>query len=209
VPLDFTWRAHHSIIVDNVSDFTHAHLHRRYRPFVDAKLARCEMVGDKVELGYDVVVGDGRLSKFFVDRRRVRTDRMELAFEYPYQWSNTGDRIKHWCFFLPINERTTRAFFLFYFDALKIPFTPFRIPRAVMTPFLKAANRFLINPLLSQDGVAVEAEQEAYEISGGVPAIEFNPAVTLFQKLIARRWEEHLNSQTAQRRTADEAQDVA
>ena len=74
VPLDFTWRAHHSIIVDNVSDFTHAHLHRRYRPFVDAKLGRCEMVGD------------GRFSKLFVDRRRVRTDRMELAFEYPYQW---------------------------------------------------------------------------------------------------------------------------
>ena len=86
VPIVFTWRAHHSIIVDNVSDFTHAHLHRRYRPFVDAKLARCEMVGDKVELGYDVVVGDGRFSKFFVDRGRVRTDRMELAFEYPYQW---------------------------------------------------------------------------------------------------------------------------
>jgi hypothetical protein len=78
-----------------------------------------------------------------------------------------------------------------------------------MTPFLKAANRFLIKPLLSQDGVAVEAEQEAYEMSGGVSAIEFNPAVTLFQKLIARRWEEHLNSQVTQRQTADEAQGVA
>src|SRR6185369_14747393 len=31
VPLDFTWRAHHSMIVDNVSDFTHAWLHRKYR----------------------------------------------------------------------------------------------------------------------------------------------------------------------------------
>ena len=44
----------------------------------------------------------------------------------------------------------------------KIPFTPFRIPRAVMTPFLSVANRLLIGPLLSEDGVAVEAEQEAY-----------------------------------------------
>jgi hypothetical protein len=92
---------------------------------------------------------------------------------------------------------------------LKVPFTPFRIPRAVMTPFLKAANRFLIKPLLSQDGVAVEAEQEAYENSAGAPAIEFNPAVTLFQKLIARRWEDYLNSQTVHRQTADEAQGVA
>ena len=70
VPIDFTWRAHHSIIIDNVSDFTHAHLHRRYRPFVDAKLTRCETVGDRVELSYDVVVGDGRFSKLFVDRKR-------------------------------------------------------------------------------------------------------------------------------------------
>jgi phenylpropionate dioxygenase-like ring-hydroxylating dioxygenase large terminal subunit len=208
-PIDFTWRAHHSIIIDNVSDFTHAYLHRRYRPFVDAKLSSCETVGDKVELSYDVVVGDGRISKLFVDRKRVRTDRMELGFDYPYQWSNTGDRIKHWCFVLPIDEQTTRVFFLFYFDALKIPFTPFRIPRAVMTPFLKVANRLLIVPLLSEDGVAVEAEQEAYEISAGAPFIEFNPAVTMFQKLIARRWEEYLASQSAPPAATDEAHGVA
>jgi phenylpropionate dioxygenase-like ring-hydroxylating dioxygenase large terminal subunit len=209
VPIDFIWNAHHSIIVDNVSDFTHAYLHRRYRPFVDAKLSRCETVGNRVELSYEVVVGDGRISKLFVDRKRVRTNRMDLGFDYPYQWSNTGDRIKHWCFLLPIDERTTRVFFLFYFDALKIPFTPFRIPRAVMTPFLRVANRALIVPLLSEDGVAVEAEQEAYEISSGAPFIEFNPAVTMFQKLIARRWEEYLASRSAPAVATDETQGVA
>ncbi|MEY9706399.1 Rieske 2Fe-2S domain-containing protein [Bradyrhizobium diazoefficiens] len=192
VPIDFIWRAHHSMIVDNVSDFTHAYLHKRYRPFVDAKLTRCEMRANKVELSYDVVVGDGRFSKLFVDRKRVRTDRMDLAFEYPYQWSNTGDKIKHWCFLLPIDERTTRVFFLFYFDALKIPFAPLRIPRWVMEPFLAVANRLLIKPLLSEDGIAVEAEQQAYDKFSGGPAIEFNPAVQMFQKLIVRRWEEHL-----------------
>jgi phenylpropionate dioxygenase-like ring-hydroxylating dioxygenase large terminal subunit len=209
VPIDFTWQAHHSMIVDNVSDFTHAYLHRRYRPFVDAKLTRCETTGDKVELSYDVVVGDGRISKLFVDRKRVRTDRMDLAFEYPYQWSNTGDRIKHWCFILPIDAKTSRVFFLFYFEALKIPFTPLRIPRAVMVPFLGLANRFLIRPLLSEDGIAVEAEQEAWAASAGAPFIEFNPAVTMFQKLIARRWEEYLASHSPSSATTDEAQGVA
>ncbi len=209
VPIDFTWNAHHSIIVDNVSDFTHAYLHRRYRPFVDAKLLRCETVGNTVELTYNVQVGDGRFSKLFVDRKRVRTDRMDLGFEYPYQWSNTGDRIKHWCFLLPIDERRTRVFFLFYFDSLKIPFTAIRIPRSLMVPFLKAANRLLIAPLLSEDGIAVEAEQEAYENSLGAVGIEFNPAVTLFQKLIARRWEEYLGSQLGSPAAADEAEGVA
>ena len=209
VPIDFTWAAHHSMVVDNVSDFTHAYLHRRYRPFVDAKLSRCETVGNKVELSYEVLVGDGRFSKLFVDRKRVRTDRMDLAFEYPYQWSNTGDRIKHWCFILPIDERTSRVFFIFYFDALKIPFTPLHIPRAVMMPFLRLANLLLIRPLLSEDGVAVEAEQQAWVTSAGAPFIEFNPAVTMFQKLIARRWEEYLASNSSRAPTTDEAQGVA
>jgi phenylpropionate dioxygenase-like ring-hydroxylating dioxygenase large terminal subunit len=192
VPLDFTWRAHHSMIIDNVSDFTHAYLHRKYRPFEDAKLTRAETVGDRVVLAYETKVGRGRISGLFVDRRRCNTDHMELAYEYPYQWSNTGDRIKHWCFVLPQDERSTRTFFLFYFDALKIPFTPFRIPRWLMTHVLQIANSVLIGPLLSEDGVAVEAEQEGYEAQPDAPMIEINPVVPMFQDLTIRKWEEHL-----------------
>jgi 4beta-methylsterol monooxygenase len=128
-----------------------------------------------------------------IDRNRARIDKMDLAFEYPYQWSNTGEKIKHWAFFLPIDERTTRVFFLFYFDALRIPFTQFQLPRFILVPFLKLTNKYMIRRLLSQDGWAVEAEQRAYEEHAAEPFIEFNPAVTAFQKLIARRWEEYLN----------------
>jgi hypothetical protein len=39
--------------------------------------------------------------------------------------------------------------------------------------------------------------------------IEFNPAVTMFQKLIARRWEEFLASQSAPPVRTDEAHGVA
>lgn len=192
VPIDFTWKAHHSMIIDNVSDFTHAYLHRKYRPFVGAKLTKCELSGDRVFVSYDTQVGTGKISGLFVDRARVNTNSMELCYEYPYQWSNTDSRIKHWCFVLPIDERTTRTFFLFYFDALKIPFTPIRIPQWLMTLVLKIANPLLIKPLLSEDGVAVEAEQEGYETHFDAPPIELNPAVNLFQQLTIRKWEEHL-----------------
>ncbi|MCP6760145.1 MAG: aromatic ring-hydroxylating dioxygenase subunit alpha [Fischerella sp. CENA71] len=192
VPLDFTWQAHHSMIIDNVSDFTHAYLHRKYRPFVDAKLTKCETVSDRVFVSYDTQVGTGLISGLFVDRQRVNTNSMELCYEYPYQWSNTDGKIKHWCFILPINERTTRTFFLFYFDALRIPFTKVRIPQWLMTFVLRIANLLLIKPLLSQDGVAVEAEQEGYETHFDKPIIELNPAVTLFQQLTISKWEEHL-----------------
>lgn len=190
--LDFTWRAHHSMVIDNVSDFTHAYLHRKYRPFVDARMAGCEAADDRVTLSYQTGIGRGRISGLFVDRQRVDTNSIELCYQYPYQWSNTGDKIKHWCFVLPLDERTTRAFFLFYFDALKIPLTPLRIPRWLMTPVLQVARRTLIKPLLAQDGFAVEAEQAGYDRHYDAPTIEINPVIALFQDLTIRKWEEHL-----------------
>ncbi|WP_088241248.1 aromatic ring-hydroxylating oxygenase subunit alpha [Calothrix rhizosoleniae] len=192
VPLDFTWQAHHSMIIDNVSDFTHAYLHRRYRPFTDAKLIKCKQEGDKVFVSYETKVGTGKVSGMFVDRKRVNTNFMELCYEYPYQWSNTDNKIKHWCFILPISEQRTRVFFLFYFDALIVPFTKIKIPQWLMTSVLKIANPLLIKPLLAQDGVAVEAEQNGYNTHFNAPIIELNPAVHLFQLLTIRKWEEYL-----------------
>jgi len=192
VPLDFTWRAHHSLIVDNVSDFSHAWLHRKYRPFSDARLTRCEAIGDRVYVSYETKVGRGKISGLFVDRRRVNTDAIDLCYEYPYQWSNTDGKIKHWCFFLPIDEHTTRTFFLFYFESLRVPLTRMRIPRGLMTPLLGLANRLLVAPLLRQDGEAVEAEQLAYERYHALAVPDLNPAVALFQQLTVRKWEEHL-----------------
>ena len=191
VPLSFTWQAHHSMIIDNVSDFTHAHLHRKYRPFSGSRLTHCKSVGDRVYVEYDTQVGGGRISGRFVDRKRVDTSHMELCYEYPYQWSNTDGKIKHWLFVLPIGPRETRAFFLFYFESLKLPML-FRVPRVLMTPLLRIANRLLIRPLLAQDGMAVEAEQEAYEVRWNAPPTELNPAIVAFQKLTIRKWTEHL-----------------
>jgi phenylpropionate dioxygenase-like ring-hydroxylating dioxygenase large terminal subunit len=201
VPVGFTWRAHHSMIIDNVSDFTHAYLHRKYQPFSnDSKLTRLETAGDKVHLAYDTKVGAGKISGLFVDRKRVDTSSMDLCYDYPYQWSNTDDQIKHWLFVLPIDERTTRAFFLFYFKEFKVPFTPLHIPQRVMEPFLKASNKLLIEPLLRQDGVAVEAEQEGWEKHYDEPIAELSPAVHAFQALTIRKWEEHLAAEAGKKK---------
>ena len=196
VPVDFRWQAHHSMIIDNVSDFTHAWLHRDYRPFSDAKLTRLEHDADRVRLSYDTQIGMGRISSRFVDRRRVDTSAIDLAYEYPYQWSSTDDQIKHWCFVLPEDDRTTRVFFLFYFESLAIPFTSWRIPRPLMTLVLRLSNRWLIAPLLRQDGFAVEAEQRAWEAHHDRPVPDLNPAVGLFHALTAKKWEEHLERET-------------
>ena len=192
IPLVFTWTAHHSMVIDNVSDFTHAHLHRRYKPFEGANLTRCESIEDSVHVAYDSQVGRGRISGKFVEHDQIDTSHMELCYEYPYQWSNTDNAIKHWLFVLPVNERTTRCFFLFYFKSLKIPFLPIRIPRFAMKGVMKISNHMLIGPLLDQDRFAVEAEQEAYEQHWDAPPIELNPAVNAFQTLTVRKWREWL-----------------
>lgn len=199
VPISGTWKAHHSMIIDNVSDFTHAYLHRKYRPFDDAELVKLEADGDAVRVSYDTKVGRGRISGLFVDRKSINTNHMDLCYEYPYQWSNTDDQIKHWLFVLPIDERTTRTFFLFHFKALKVPFLPVHIPRQLMTPLLAIANKVMIGPLLDQDGVAVELEQAGYERHWDAPIAEINPAVHAFQKLTIRKWEEYLESLPAKR----------
>ena len=192
VPLTFTWSAHHSMVIDNVSDFSHAHLHRKYRPFVGATLTRCETIGDDVHLSYDTQVGRGRISGMFVDHKKLDTNHMDLCYQYPYQWSNTDDAIKHWLFVLPIDERTTRTFFLFYFKSLKIPLLPVYIPRFAMNVVMKISNRILIGPLLAQDQYALEGEQEGYEKHWNVPTVEFNPVVEAFQDVTVRKWREYL-----------------
>jgi hypothetical protein len=197
VHVDFTWNAHHSMIIDNVSDFTHAYLHRRFRPFTDAKLTRLEAVGDKVYVDYDSKIGRGRFSGLFVDRKNVDTDAIKLCYDYPYQWSNTGDKIKHWCFLSPISERQTRVFFVFYFAFLKIPLVPVKIPRRVMDGVMAIAKRTLVKPLLEEDGLAVEAEQEGYEAKPDAPMAEINPCIRAFQNLTIRKWEEHLSGGAA------------
>ena len=195
IPVDGTWSAHHSMIFDNVCDFTHAYLHRRFRPFVDADLLKYETIGDSVYLEYDTKVGDGQFNKLFINRKRVNVDHMKLGYQYPYQWSNTDDQIKHWLFVCPIDERTSRSFFIFYFKQFVVPFTQIGIPKSVLKAFLPAAKQFTVKPLLAEDGVAVEAEQEGWERHWDAPLAELNPVVKAFQELTIRKWEDYLATQ--------------
>ncbi|HEV2371537.1 MAG TPA: aromatic ring-hydroxylating dioxygenase subunit alpha [Streptosporangiaceae bacterium] len=195
VPVDAVWNGHHSMIIDNVSDFTHAYLHRKYQPFVDATLTSLDSDDDRVRVSYRTKVGGSRMARLLIDPT-VDTGSINLCYEYPYQWSDTGGKIKHWCFLLPIDERTTRAFFLFLFapDLYRIPFLPVRLPRMLVTPLLRAARRAYIEPLLDQDRVAIESEQRGYERYHGALIPELNPAVREMQALTVKKWAGYADS---------------
>ncbi len=195
---DLTWRTHHSMVMDNICDFTHAFLHRKYQPFIDAKLTHHEADEDRVYLTYEAYMAGGRISGIFVDRNRVNTRAIELCYQYPYQWTNTGDSIKNWSFLLPIDKRTTRVFFLFYFDALKIPLIDMKTPKWLTQLVLNIAKPLVFKPILAEDGVALEAEQLGYEAYWDAPPIELNPVVPMFQRLTASKWENYLARNKAQ-----------
>jgi phenylpropionate dioxygenase-like ring-hydroxylating dioxygenase large terminal subunit len=190
--VDFTWKAHHSMIIDNISDFTHAFLHRKYRPFSNAKLTHYESDETQVFLTYETEMAGGRISGLFVDKKRVNTKFIELCYQYPYQWSSTGGSIRSWCFPVPIGTDQTRAFFLFYFDAIKIPFLPITLPKFLQELVLKLAIPLVFKPILLEDSLALEAEQLGYEQHWDAPPLEINPVVPLFQKLTVRKWEQFL-----------------
>lgn len=190
--VDYTWHTHHSMVIDNICDFSHAFLHRKYKPFIDARLTSHEADDDRVYLTYEAYMAGGRISGIFIDRNRVNTRSIELCYEYPYQWTNTGDSIKNWSFMLPVDERTTRVFFLFYFDALKIPLISLKTPKWLTQMVLNIAKPLVFKPILDEDGFALEAEQLSYETYWDEPPIELNPVVPMFQRLSARKWEEYL-----------------
>jgi phenylpropionate dioxygenase-like ring-hydroxylating dioxygenase large terminal subunit len=194
---DLTWGTHHSMVMDNICDFSHAFLHRKYKPFTGAKLTHHEADDDRVYLTYDAYMAGGRISGIFVDRNRVNTRSIELCYDYPYQWTNTGDSIKNWSFMLPIDERTTRVFFLFYFDALTIPLFSIKTPKWLTQMVMNIAKPLVFKPILQEDGIALEAEMLAYETYWDAPPIELNPVVPMFQRLTARKWEEYLDRKEA------------
>ena len=73
---------------------------------------------------------------------------------------------------------------------------------------LKAGNALLVRPLLSEDGFAVEEEQRGYDRHFDAPPMELNPAITAFQNLTIRKWDEHLASLSSRSKGAKGGRNV-
>jgi hypothetical protein len=88
---------------------------------------------------------------------------------------------------------------LFHFKSFRVPFLPLRFPKRLMVPLIKAANELHVKPLLNEDAVACEAEQEGWERHWDQPVAEISPAVHAFQNLTIRKWEQHLAREAAKK----------
>lgn len=193
VPLEYTWHGHHSMIIDNVSDLTHGYLHRKWRPFYGDELVRVEETDDRVLCEYKSKIGAGRFMDIVIDRSQHAGDRYIACYDYPYHWSNIEEFVKHFLCVLPIDERTSRIFFLVYYRHFKVPFLPLEVPRRLMEPLVRFGQRYMVDPLFQEDGWAVAQEQIGWERHWNEPLAEPNPVVRAFQRLTVRKWQEHLD----------------
>ncbi|RMG98472.1 MAG: aromatic ring-hydroxylating dioxygenase subunit alpha [Deltaproteobacteria bacterium] len=192
--VQFDCEGHFSMLLENVSDFTHGFLHRKYQPFYGQDLLRLDVHEDRVEVEYATKVAAGRLQDAFVRRLPTDRNRMVACYDYPYHWSNTDDRIKHFLFTLPKDERSNRHIFIFYLhpDGMKLPGVPGRLPRPVLKAMMAFARKFTLEPLLGQDVWVIGHEQEGWDAHHDKPAPELSPVVKAFQDLTIRKWREHL-----------------
>ncbi len=198
----FDCRGHHSMLLDNVSDFTHGFLHRKFQPFEGTELLRCETIGDRVELEYKSKIAAGRLQDMFIDRREAGCDHMLACYDYPYHWSNTEDRIKHFLFTLPIDRKNNRHIFIFYVSPriVRLPLVGARLPRWLVDWMMKITRYTTLQPLLGQDVWVIGHEQDGWERHWDRPAPELSPVVKAFQDLTIRKWEEYLQSRSTSTR---------
>jgi len=205
----FDCPGHHSMLLENVSDFTHGFLHRKFKPFEGTDLLRVEEVGDRVELEYNSKIAAGRFQDMFIDRGDDACDHMVACYDYPYHWSNTGDRIKHFLFTLPVDESSNRHFFIFYLrpGTIRLPgLGP--VPRFIADKMMKMTRKTTLEPLLSQDVWVLRHEQEGWERHWDRPAPELSPVVKAFQNLTIRKWEEHLKRNPSRSETLVPAQEL-
>ena len=196
IPLDFTFDAHFSMILENVCDFNHAFLHRDLRPFTDPHLKSHYREDDTITMEYDTDLSQSQVVKVAGEKQGKGFDQMTLWYQYPYQASNISDKYLHWLFMVPIDEKTTRCFFVFLFGSLEIPFIRMQIPRFLRMPLIKLINKFYVVPLLKQDLWVLEEEQLAHGKHPHNHHFEFNPIVNDFQKMSMEKWDQYVESES-------------
>ncbi len=197
VPIDVTIGAHFSMIVENVCDFNHAYLHRHKQPFVDPKLVEYGRVGDRVDVIYKTSFEKSLIARLASENGGKGLDRIKLWYQYPYQGSDIMGKYLHWLFMLPVDERTTRCFFLFLFGPIEVPLVRWTVPRLLKPLALKLANWLYVSPLLAEDKWILEAEQSGFDRHADRPMIELNPAVIEFQKLTLEKAREYQQSEVS------------
>jgi phenylpropionate dioxygenase-like ring-hydroxylating dioxygenase large terminal subunit len=196
---DYTWRAHHSMIIDNLCNLTHFYTHGNWVPYGKTHLAHHGLEhGERIELTWRSTLRrdvSWLVSKhIFLKPGHEDESDTEMVYDYPYQTAVSNRRIRSCNFMLPIDDEHTRVFTMQLWQGPEVAGR--RVPPGAMqllTPFISPITR----EIFRQDGVTVEAEQEAMEAHFHRPLPEPNPSVKLFNQVTVEKWDQYLAAEAA------------
>ncbi len=189
----YTWKAHHSMVIDNLCNLTHLWVHGRWVPYDETTLDDYGLVGDRIHLVWGHTL---RRDIFAPVTTRVighgadayRSDTV-MTYDYPYQSALSNGRIRSTNFMLPLDEARTQVFTVQFWAP---PRFGVRVPTAVFQSMAIPFIRPITKEIFRQDGFTVEEEHRAYHAQPERPLPELNPAVRRFNELTVRKWEEYL-----------------
>ena len=203
IRFDYTWRAHHHMVIDNLCNLTHLYVHGKWVPYDETRLAEHRLVDERIELLWTHTLRRD-FAVYPLYRRIFGTpgDRgsslTHMVYDYPYQRALTNDRVRSCNFMLPMDADHTRVFSIQYWRAPEIPLLRRPVPRRLMQGLWAPAIRPWTKEIFRQDGATVEGEHAAvFGEHFDKPMPEPNPSVRLFERLSIDRWQAHLDDGAA------------
>jgi phenylpropionate dioxygenase-like ring-hydroxylating dioxygenase large terminal subunit len=188
----YTWRAHHSMVIDNLCNLTHLWVHGRWVPYGDTTLAGSTYDGERITLHWEHDLRRDALHPFTapIFRREPGSNLSDthMIFDYPYQSAVSNHRVRSTNFMLPLDSEHTRVFTFQLWKPAEIPFTGRRLTARTFQPVMRLL-RPITETIFRQDGFTVEEEQRSWETHGDKPIPEPNPTVRSFNDLTVRKWD--------------------
>ncbi|MGF1465543.1 MAG: Rieske 2Fe-2S domain-containing protein [Sandaracinaceae bacterium] len=188
----YTWRAHHSMVIDNLCNLTHLWVHGRWVPYGDTLLAGSTYDGERITLHWEHDLRRDALHPFTapIFRRSPGSNRSDtkMIYDYPYQSALSNRRVRSTNFMLPLDETHTRVFTFQLWQPPRVPASTRRLSAPAFQPVMSLL-RPITRVIFEQDGFTVEEEQAAWEEHRERPFPEPNPTVKSFHDLTVRKWE--------------------
>src|SRR5262249_55477738 len=122
---DFHWKAHFSMVIDNLANLTHLYVHGKMAPFDKTCLVHSDLEGDRLQLVWSRTLRPrpmmpiNRLLLLATPDSEI-TD-TQSVYDYPYHAAMSNCRGRSVNLMLPTSPTTTRVFTMQYWKPFDIP----------------------------------------------------------------------------------------
>lgn len=186
----YTWRAHHSMVIDNLCNLTHLWVHGSWVPYGDTIVAGSSYDGHRITIHWEHDLRRDWMHPFtspiFRREKGSNLSDTHMTYDYPYQSAVSNHRVRSTNFMLPLDETHTRVFTLQLWAPPKL--LGRRLSAAAFQPAMRVL-RPVTETIFRQDGFTVEEEQASWEKHSDRSIPEPNPLVKSFNDLTVRKWD--------------------